>query len=215
MVKIFLIIFILIIIGCDNNNNNDIDFKKENAKKIISEYLVRSIEARNRGLDPNDFDYRTSAYVRGYRLLEAPNIVEKLKELPIILGARFVFNPEYKNRVLLLTWLEEGYETKGIIIKNENNEIIEYEIFKWDQKHKEYYGDSYARWMPVVVYFNVDDELKEHNKTTRLAEISIPEEFFKGEVKLGLLTDSGEKTDMIKTFISAGFLEEKTTNSQQ
>lgn len=209
--KIKLFIIILLISGCNKEKGLTLEERIESAKC----QLITGIKEENDFLvhNPNKYskEFPIPNFERGLRSLKSRSFLER----PLLLCAKFSTKTDKGcPPFCALTWLEEGFNTKGIVIVDEMGKEYEYENFVWDSKLKDWYSSTVRRDQGVLVI------VKGYNKWVDPKVISesfwppinLPIDAFRGKLKVGLIMQDGSHTELIDAYIPPGFIDPCSLN---
>lgn len=152
--------------------------------------------------------YESNNLVRGIRLIDnLQNNDDKLSETTL-LRAKFIFFEKSDCKIILhLLWLENNYNTKGIVVTDSKNISYTSEIFSWDKEYRDYFAETIGRWREIIVAINERNDLSNPETKIRFPKINLPSDVFGGKIKVGLIMKNGTHTNMVDTYVSPAVIE--------
>jgi len=153
-------------------------------------------------------NYEITNYNRGIKALESRSFLDR----PVFLYA--FFSPGYvegSKPGCLITWLEEGFTTKGIVIVDQTGKKREYLMFEWPPDLKEWYKRTVMRDAGILLnikgHWKTFDPNMISDSSSWSTPIELPVDIFHGKIKMGLILKDGSYSEFIDAYIPSSFFE--------
>ncbi len=165
------------------------------AKRQTAKGQLNNIIAINTGKNSPYPEYLVNRAQYGLYILDSGSYENK----PVLISAGIRVWPG-KNGIGLI-FLDPDFQVKGMIIETNTGWRGEYSIFSWSAEDKEWYSGTILRHEAVTVEFYERETPFSSSQEGHPPLIFLPKTILNEKIRVGLVTITGETTDMVDACI--------------